>query len=73
MTRTYKIETDCKHKNAYMNEATGVKRCPDCQCTRHRIGGVVDGHWEWRRYGTYYIGTEAQNTARLAGIEARFN
>ena len=72
----YEIEIECKHANAYMNESTGVMRCPTCQCTRHRIyDGItaISGHWEWRRYGTYNIDSKAGNAARLASIEARFN
>ena len=72
----YDIETGCKHAKAYMNEATGVKRCPTCQCTRHRIyDGItsISGHWEWRRYGRYHIDTQEGNVQRLARIEACFN
>ena len=68
----YEIETKCEHQNAYMNEATGVMRCPECQCTRHRIG-EINGSWEWRRYGTYTITSKEDNDQRLASIEACFD
>lgn len=73
----YEIETKCNHPNAYMNEGTGVKRCPDCQCVRVRegieIGKPLSGFWQWRRYNRYHIGTQAQNDARLAAIEQCFD
>lgn len=74
--KPYKIETRCKHAKAYMNNATGVKRCPTCQSTRHRIfDGITatSGRWEWRQYGDYHISSEHANNARLANIETCFD